>query len=32
MAVYEAQYHSRPGQKGEIVERFRASLAGAEAK
>jgi malate dehydrogenase (oxaloacetate-decarboxylating)(NADP+) len=32
MAVFEAQYHSRPGQKGETVERFRASLAGAEAK
>jgi len=32
MAVFEAQYHSRPGQKGEIVERFRPSLAGAEAK
>jgi malate dehydrogenase (oxaloacetate-decarboxylating)(NADP+) len=33
MAVYEAQYHSRPGQKaGGTVERFRASLAGAEAK
>jgi malate dehydrogenase (oxaloacetate-decarboxylating)(NADP+) len=32
MAVFEAQYHSRPGQKGQTVERFRASLAGAEAK
>jgi malate dehydrogenase (oxaloacetate-decarboxylating)(NADP+) len=32
MAVFEAQYQGRPGQRGgEILERFRASLSGAEA-
>ena len=33
MAVFEAQYQSRPGQKsGEVIERFRASLTGAESR
>ena len=33
MAVFEAQYQGRRGQKaGEVVERFRASLTGAEAR
>ncbi len=33
MAVFEAQYQSRPGQKsGEVIERFRVSLTGAESR
>lgn len=33
MAVFEAQYQSRAGQKsGEVIERFRASLTGAESR